>query len=309
MAVWLGEAGGIRLERAGGERLYANISPSDVDVAAGRFGFDRPVTALITGDAVWIRRVDAEGVPSALPLDFAAPAAWADGKQYGDGRWFVHVDGIGGVRLYRDWSDAIAGKSAKALPLQVPAAAMRVSIEIDTGDERCLAHTVSWELNTNREVADVSALGDGFRKNYGTMVSGSGSLDCLFDLGLGGCDPSRGGDDVETSIYLHRLVLRQEIGARFKGVFLLKAEQGRPLGSVLSAVDARRELFYACDCVVTGVACSLEATKVIHSKIDFVTTGPIQLLFGLPSGYLLQESTGKVLQESGFGILLELPTD
>lgn len=310
MAVWLGESGGIRLERSGGERLYATVSPSDVDVAIKRFGFDRPVTALITGDAVWIRRVDENGAPSALPLTFAAPAAWADGKRYSDGRWFVNVDGIGGVRLYSSWADAIAGKVAKALPLEVPTGAMRVSVDVEAGGERCLAQTVSWELNTNREVADVSSLGDGFRKNYGTMVSGSGSLDCLFDMGLGGCDPNGAGDDAEASVYLHKLVLRQEIGARFKGVFLLKAGDGRPIGSGLSKTDAKRELFYACDCVVTDVACSLEAATVIHSKINFVTTGPIQLLFGWASDYLLKEQdSDKVLQESGFGVLLETPAD
>lgn len=308
MAVWLGEAGGIRLERAGGDRLYATISPSDVDVAAGRFGFDRPVTALITGDVVWIRRVDENGAPSSQPLSFVAPAGWADGKQYADGRWFVNVDGIGGVRLYRNWEEALEGKKSLALPLQVPPSKLRVSLNIESGDDRCLAQTVSWELNTNRETVDVSSLGDGFRKQYGTMVSGSGRLDCLFDMGLAGCDPGKLDDEAETSVYLHKLVLRQEIGARFKGVFLLKSGDGRPIGSELNERVASRELFYACDCVVTEVACQLEPGAIIHSKIMFVTTGSIQLLFGWPSDYLLKEQDGdRVLQESGFGILLETP--
>jgi len=308
MAIWLGDAGGIRLERSGGERIYATISPSDVDAAAKRFGFDRPVTALITGDAVWIRRVDENGAPSTLPLSFIDPSGWAVPGAYPDGRWFVNADGVGSLRLYRDWSDAIAGGAAKAIALVPPAGQLRVSIDIESGNERCLAQTVSWELNTNRETADVSSLGDGFRKQHGTMVSGSGSLDCLFDPGLSGCDPD-GDEGAETAVYLHRLVLRQEIGARFKGVFLLKTGGGRPVGSELDRSVAKRELFYAIDCVVTEVACQIEPGAVIHSKIDFVTTGPIQLLFGWPSDYLLKEDSGRVLQESGFGILLETPQD
>jgi hypothetical protein len=307
MAVWLGEAGGIRLERVGGERLYATISPSDVDIAAQRFGFDRPVTALITGDAVWIRRIDENGAPSSLPLDFAAPAAWQDGTQYSDGRWYVNVDGIGGVRLYRDWADAIAGKLAKALPLQTPSAVMRVSVEVEGDGEKCLAQTVSWTLNTNRDVADVTSLGEGWRKQHATLVSGSGELDCLFDPGLRTCGDD---EDAETSIYLHALVLRQEIGATFKGVFLLKTSESEPINGMLLGTGNRKELFYACDCVVTEVACELEPGAVIHSRITFVTTGPIQLLFDFPSGYLLKEQDAdKVLQESGFGILLEVPSD
>lgn len=307
MAVWLGEAGGIRLERAGGERVYVTVSQSDVDLTARRFGFDRPVTALITGDAVWIRRIDENGAPSTQLLDFVDPTGWGDNKQYSDGQWFVNVDAIGGVRLFSSWAKAIEGRLADAVMLAVPAAAMRVSLQVESGGERCLAQTVSWTLNTNRETADVTSLGEGWRKQQGTLVSGSGSLDCLFDPGLRSCD---GNEYAEASIYLHHLVMRQEIGARFKGVFLLKSTDGRPLGSELLRADARSELFYLCDCVVTEVACELEPTQAVHSKIDFVTTGPIQLLFGRPSDYLLKEQdANRILQESGFGILLETSGD
>jgi hypothetical protein len=103
--------------------------------------------------------------------------------------------------------------------------------------------------------------------------------------------------------------MRQEIGAQFKGVFLLKTGDGRPIGSELDRSVANRELFYSADCIVTEVACQIEPGAVIHSKIDFVTTGPIQLLFGWASDYLLKEDSGRVLQESGFGILLETPQD
>lgn len=307
MAVWLGDAGGIRLERADSERFYAVVSPSDVNVGAKRFGFDRSVTALIAGDVVWLRRIDNNGDPSPQPLSFVAASGWDDGRQYPDGRWYVNVDGLGGVRLYRTWKQALAGRKDQAIALVTPAAAERISVNIEADGDRCLAQTVSWELNTNRETADVSSLGDGFRKQHGTMVSGSGSLDCLFDLSSHACDFNNPDGEAEVSIYLHRLVVRQEIGARFKGVFILKHSGAEPSGGVMDDAAASPELFYLCDCVVTEVAAQLEPGAAIHSRIQFVTTGPIQLLFGLPSDYLLQEDAGKELQESGFGILLETP--
>jgi hypothetical protein len=82
-----------------------------------------------------------------------------------------------------------------------------------------------------------------------------------------------------------------------------------PLAQIISKKERKKELFYRAECVVTAVASELTAEEPIHSKITFVTTGPIQLLFGFPSDYLLQEQYpyDKVMQETGFGILLETP--
>jgi hypothetical protein len=35
MAIWLGEAGGIRLSRTQTDRIHTHLAPSDVDVSAG----------------------------------------------------------------------------------------------------------------------------------------------------------------------------------------------------------------------------------------------------------------------------------
>ena len=72
--------------------------------------------------------------------------------------------------------------------------------------------------------------------------------------------------------------------------------------------ERQRELFYTCECVITSVASAIEPEEVIRSNIDFVTTGPIQLLYDTPTSYLLQEKplrADRVLQESDFGIVLE----
>lgn len=304
MAIWMGQAGGLRLERTASGALYAEIGPADVDVGSNRFSVDRVTSSLITGDLVWIKRVDERGQPVPELLDFVSADGWASGQQFSDGQWYVNCDPVGGVRLFETWAAALEGSQAKAIQLAKPASSYRISLEMVSGIERYLAQTVSWELNTNRAVADMTSLGDGFQKQMGTLVSGSGAIDCLFDVpqGLCGNDTSN-----EFSSYLHQLILRQEIGANFKGVFILK----RKGCMVLDGSDLVREseLFYACDCVITEVATEIDLEDVIHSEIRFVTTGPMQLLYTYPADYLLQEQppNDKILQESDFGVWLETP--
>ena len=304
MAIWMGETGGIRLERLASDSLYATISPSDVDIGSSRFSVDRVTRSLITGDLVWIKRVDDRGQSVSDLLDFIDPSGWSDGTRYSDGQWYVNVDPVGGVRLYKSWADALEGSIAKAVKLVKPSGTYRISLQVQQGSQRWLAQTVSWTLNTNRDVADITSLGEGFSKQMATTVSGSGDLDCLFDVPQAFC-----GNDAtnEFSSYLHQLCLRQEIGANFKGIFLLKRKGCMVLDGSESIRDS--ELFYACDCVITEVATEINTEDVIHSRVQFVTTGAIQLLYTRAADYLLQEQppNDKILQESDFGVWLETP--
>jgi hypothetical protein len=308
MAIWIGEAGGIRIGRPASDRVYTNITPSDIDVGAKRFGFQDIASNLITGDRVWIRRVDGQGAPTTDLLDFVDASGWFDNTRRNDGQWYVNADNAGGIRLFESWQAAINNTVAEAVTLATPASSYRVSYELVSEDAEYLAQTVSWMLNTDREVADFTSLGDSFKQQMGTMVSGSGELDCFFDTTWRGGEPDYTGRE-ESAIYLHHLALRQEIGAKFTGVFLMKRSNTVPIGTLIDNAEARRELFYAADCVITSVGTELMADQPIHSKITFVTTGPIKLLFDFVAGYLVQEQlpNDKVLQESGFGILLEVP--
>ena len=49
----------------------------------------------------------------------------------------------------------------------------------------------SFELNNDREVVDVTALSDEFRKNESSLISGSGSIECQFHY-----DPDVAGADL-----------------------------------------------------------------------------------------------------------------
>ena len=306
MAIWLGQGGGLRLKRKGDSDFYVYVEIADVSAGTRRLSADPAVGALITGDRVVIEHVDDQGKLIHDPLEFMAGSAWPDGQRYEDGQWYVNVDAVGGVRFYTTWSAALRGGYENAVDLLTPTKRSRVRMRLGESQERCVAQTVSWSLNTNRETADITSLGDGFRKNQGVLVSGSGELDCLFDALPDHC---YGDDDVEKSVYLHQLALRQEIGSTFTGVFLLKRQFTLPI--TVDEIYREQELFYLCDCVITNVASEVNTEDVIHSRVEFVTTGPIQLLYSYPLSYLLQETVpdnDKILQESDFGIVLEVPS-
>lgn len=309
MAIWIGEAGGIRIGRPASDRVYTTINPSDIDVGAKRFGFQDSAANLISGDRVWIRRVNAAGAPVADLLDFVAASGWPGGVQRNDGQWYVNSDSVGGIRLFNSWQAAIRNNVADAVTLVTPSTSYRISYELVRDGDDFLAQTISWMLNTDRDMADFTSLGDGFKQQMGTLVSGSGEVDCFFDTTWRSAAPNYTGRE-ESAMYLHRLALRQEVGASFTGVFLMKRSGTVPIGTLIDSTAAARELFYTAECVITSVGTELMADEPIRSKINFVTTGPIQLLFDDPSGYLLQEQlpNDKVLQESGFGILLEVPS-
>lgn len=308
MAIWLGMDGGVRLKRAASaEDVYANIEPGDIDVDARRFSVEQTNGALITGDFVSIRRVDEDGQDVTDDLDFIAASGWPDGNKYPDGEWYVNVDLIGGVRLYESWGEALHGGSRNAVELEAITEGMRLRIQWLELPERCLGQTITWELNTDREVADITNLGEGFRRNKAILVSGSGNLECLFDAAV---DEDGHDADWEQSVYLHQLVLRQQVGSQFVGVFILKQAGGLPIG--LAEKHRQRELFYTCECLITSVVSAVQPGDLLKSNVNFVTTGPIQLLYDYPANYLLQETTtanDKVLQESDFGVLLEVTDD
>ena len=304
MAIWSGYGGGFRLQRATAGPVYVWVEPGDVDFIARRMSADRGVSSLITGDFVSVTHVDENGALLTDPLPFMDSGAWNDGNRYRDGQWYVNVDPIGGIRFYDKWDQALKGGIDNAAPLRAMSERCRVSVKLVRDDQRCLAQTESWVLNTNREMANITPLGEGFEKNMATLVSGSGSLECFFSAGRDQCET---GSEIEKSMYLHQLALRQEIGAEFVGVFLLK-RLGHTVPELHSEYDGK-ELFYLCNCVISNVASTIDTDEVIRSSVEFVTTDQIQLLYDYQKAYLMQEGAlpDKVLQENDSGILVDLP--
>ena len=308
MAVYLGNAGLIQLQRIGSGSFYTELNPGDVDATAGRFSFDFRDGTFVTGDRVNLRRLESDGSISSQPLDFVDASGWDDGLQHPDGAWFVNVDPVGGVRLFRTWAAALQGKPSASIALRAPVASYRMVAAIADGSSaRCLAEVTTYELTTERNAIDVSSLGDAFQQQISGLVSGGGSIECFWDWHINQCNTRGLTTDVEVAHYAHQLILRQQLGSQFRGVFFLKSSGSEPITEDLDQIAQKTALFYAVDCLITEVGMAFEAGEAVRSKINFVTTGEIQLLYTVPDDYLLQEDRDRIDLETGDGkILLEV---
>src|SRR6056300_1533097 len=123
MAVYLGSAGCLELRRTSLEEPYiSEIRPSDVNADANRFSFDFPVGQFLSGDMIEIRATDGQ------PLDFISSSGWdhtgatppGTPTTFRDGKFFVHVDEAGGIRLYTNFDLALSGEAVGRVDLLVP---------------------------------------------------------------------------------------------------------------------------------------------------------------------------------------------
>jgi len=250
MTVYLGNAGNVELIRDSGDVIAGTISPANVNVSKGLVSFDFSFVAFVTGDFVEFS--------SASTLSFVS--GWA----YPKGNWFVNVDQLGGLRLYNTYSDAIAGTSNNRVALATPGAAVAVSCKILNSVPRILANIIRFELSTDREAVDTSSLGDEFRNQYSTLITGSGSIDCIFDYATAG--------QTEIAVYLHNLLLRQQFGSDFKANLYILTE-----GQCQGVNASNDSVWYEIQGVMTNAAIQCTAGDIIESRFTFVTTGEIKL--------------------------------
>ena len=284
MAIYLGDSGCIQIKRKGiNTGLAGTLGPDDVNTTRNRFSFDFDVNAIITGDRVEIATVD----KSTLEL--------VAGHNQPDGAWYVHIDDVGGMRLFEQFEDSINNSDAKALALVKPSKDQQIVARTRDLNFNCVAQVSTYELTTTRETVDISTLGEEFRTNYANgMISGQGSLTCFWEYTNALCDDETSGKEVAD--YLARLVIRTEQGANFEGRFFVK----RPTYN-----DPETAVWYEAHCIISNVAMTFTPGAPVSSAIQFVTTGPIRLRLGSIPGVLLQEDDGILLQESGDPIDLE----
>ena len=250
MTVYLGNAGNIQLTRNSEELIAGTITAANVVVSRGMFSFDFSSGAFVTGDFVEFK--------STTTLSFIS--GWA----YPKGNFFVSVDQIGGLRLYNTYSDAVAGAAVNRVALATPGANITVSCTILNSVPRVLGQIVKFELSTDRESVDTTGLGDVFRNQYSTLITGSGSIECIFDYAVAG--------QVEVAVYLHNLLLRQQFGSDFKAnLYILSERQAQ------GANAANDSVWYEISGVMTQAAISCAAGDIIGSTFTFVTTGEIKL--------------------------------
>ena len=286
MGVYFGQWGEVALKRDTLQSaLQTKLDPFDVNTSTKRFSVDHSSGSLITGDEVEIETADG----STLEL--------VSGHSYPDGKWFINVDQVGGLRLYSSFAAAIEGGQTTALTLVAPSEAKDILIR--TGNERFrhVAGVREFEMTTSREQVDLTNLGDEFRNQYEAgLISGQGSMNCIWEHSYGSEDRANNyGVDPEFPFYLAQLIVRTQQGSDFDGVFYLYRDSN----------NAKNNVFYEANCIITNVAVTVAASEVVETRIEFVTNGVVGLKIGDAPGVLLQEDTDRILQEDDSRIMLE----
>lgn len=299
----MGEGGQIELRRTQVDEEYTGeVRQSDVNPNKDRFSFDYPLGMLITGDQVEIRTTDGS------LLDFIAPDGWPTNRVYQDGIFYLFVDEVGAIRLYSRFDEAISGELKGRANLVDAGRTVPIAITIRNNNERILSQVREFEINTERDSVDISALSDEFKKQYSGLISGSGKITCFFDYERKDCDPAYAGLSpgvVELPIYMNQLLLRTRLGSEFWAKVTLVGRGFKPYGR---REDLDDEIWYEFNARITNIAMSFQPGQPIESVIEYVTTGEIKLRTRYISNYLLQEQglVDRIRQEENQSGFLEV---
>ena len=286
MAIYFGSTGFIELKRDTlNSDLATSLDPADVNTTKKRFSVDNAAGSLITGDQVEIETVD----KSNLEL--------LSGHSFPDLRKYIHIDDMGGIKLYNTFASALAGEVSGALTLTAPSSKKDILIRTRNTRFRPLAKITEFEITTTRDTVDVTNLGEEFRQQYENgLISGQGTIQTIWQHRNFQLDTEDFASP-EFPVYLSQLLVRMQQGSDFEGRFYVYHDPSQSTNSV----------WYQSSCVVTNVAVSVPAVGIVEARIEFVTNGEIRLHNGVPPSFLLLESSDKILQEDGDGILLEDP--
>ena len=294
MSVYLGTHGRIELQRTfGGREIATTISDNEVISGKKLLGFDLAsqgdTSELITGDQLEIR----------ADSNLVFISGYTSVKS---GKFFINVDELGGVRLYSTFANAVSGGTANAIALVDQSAgwSLAVRFTVLNAIHRILGQISSYELNTNAEFIDITALSDSFRSQWGSLLSGSGRITSYWDY-----RDTDGGGEYEVAQYLHQLDLRTQIVSKYNAHFYLKVSGYSPSGDAGTSDDV---IWYDVKGVLTGTAVSFRTAALVEMTADFVTTGEIRLKVMTAAEYkLLQENTDDILleQDSAANLLLE----
>ena len=289
MTVYLGDSGAVQIKRKSGEPIRGTLVSGDVSVEKRRFSLaDHDIQGeLISGDQVDIKRTDGGNLQ--LVADHAYP----------DWRGYVFIDQLGGIRLYKDFSSALVGALNSGIELVSPTENQQLEISTRASNYNYVGEVISYELTTERDTVDITQLGNQFKQQYEAgLISGQGQLNCYFEYRRGTCDPYVCPPGTEYSMYLAQLCIRLTQGADFIGRYFIYNPNSD------DSVENNQSVWYDAECVVTNCTISVAATEAIEATINFVTTGQIKLLTGVPPSFLLQEDSAMILQEDGTSRLL-----
>ena len=287
MAVFLGGTGHVKLRRGSSDEYGSftdEISPDDVNSTLNRLSFASALENLLTGDRLTISTADSRGL-----VCFAA-STWSSNVVESQISAFIHVNAAGGLRFFSEYADAINNNRAAEITV-TSFAGDPIAIDYSVSDIRynVLGNVTNYTLNTDREAIDVTGLNDKFRRQYNAgLLSGSGTIDCLFDYTTTGIK--------EPPLLMLQLIQRIDIGSQAKLALYITDNS---LDSNLSSV------FYELNAVITRTGVNVTAQDVVECTIDFVTDGEIRLLIGEPTGYILLEDDDRIRVEQSLDYLLK----
>ena len=172
MPVYLGTGGFIELKRTSADSsLDGTLKVSDVNIERRRFSFNYKTGAILTGDRIDLNRTDGTG-----NLELVAGYAKRGGS------WYVHVDSVGGIRLYSTFALAIGGTKDQALTLVAPSGSQEIKVNIRNNSYKPLARIEEYEFTTQRDQVEINQLGDNFKRRYDAgLISGQGSMTCHWE--------------------------------------------------------------------------------------------------------------------------------
>jgi len=276
MTVYLGTYGKVELEREfNGGALTGTIKADDVNTSTKRFSFDFDHGQLLTGDQIEITSTDDSA------LDFIDSYTDSSVKK------FIYVDELDGIRLYDSFANAVTGGSSNATSLATPGNDIPIEVKVENSDYRLVAQVNSFELNTERETVDTTALSDEFRTKVNTLISGSGRISAFWEY--------TGDTSNEVPNYIMELALRTRVGSNFKGRFYIKVKDYNPSGVTARAND---ELWYEANGIITAAAVQFAPDNTVQITADFITTGEIQIRMDL-------EAADDVTTEDGDDVVLD----
>lgn len=284
MSVYLGSYGQVELRRTSDATEKTSVvNPGDVNVSRRRFSFDFDSGFLLSGDQIEINSTNG------ATLDFVDETGWVVGTKQSGGHWYINVDELGGIRLYDTFDKALEGLQSNAIVLDSIATDIPISVKVSNSVPHLLAQCTYFELNTNREVVDVTALGDEFRSQHSSLVSGSGNFKAYWEY----LPTYTKGSGSENAHYFLQLAIRTEIGSKFAARLYLKVKN--ELGDTTSFDD---EIWYDIEGILTQAGINFGVNNAVEITADFITTGPIKLLSKTtPSNKVLQEDTGDIRME------------
>ena len=280
MTVFVGHYGEIELRRIGSSNtLDLNISTSDLSPGRKRFtlgpgqGQDIPFGTITTGDRIKISTSDARGLPFRFYKN-AANTVYIDDPGAGvlPLEFYANVDTMGAIRMYRNFADAIANPNARylAVPLEKASSSpsWKTRVNLLPGSYNTLGQVEGFQISTDRETVDTTALGNKYKDFSSSAISGSGSVDCLFSFKnvLG----------QEIPLALSQLIQKIEIGSKFAGKFyILKPGLPQPPG-----YTANEGVYYEVNGILTRSALTLRADELVECSFDFITSGEFKLRAG-----------------------------